>query len=168
LAADAAVFPTFQAVIDSWEQMVETPAYALYHISLLPPDTAVPLATFTHQTGTIALMDVAWDQETAVAGDSITLRTGWLKQAPPQPVKIFMHLTDASGNIVAQWDGLGAAWEGWRANDGLLQRHTLTIPETAFPGTYQIWAGLYHPGTGERWQTDSGDRILLSELVIEE
>jgi hypothetical protein len=168
LAADAAVFPTFQAVIDSWEQMVETPAYALYHIPLLPPGTAVPLATFTHQTGTIVLMDVAWEQDTSVAGDTIALRTDWLKQAPPQPVKIFMHLTDASGNIVAQWDGLGAAWEGWRADDALLQRHTLTIPETAFPGTYQIWAGLYHPGTGERWQTDSGDRILLSELVIGE
>jgi hypothetical protein len=168
LAAGTTVSPPFQAVIDSWEKATETPTYKLYRIPPLPPDTAVPLATFTNETGTIALMDIVWEQETAVAGEPFTLRTGWLKAASPQPLKIFLHLIAPGENIVAQWDGLGAAWEGWRADDVLWQYHTLAVPGGDVAGTYQIWAGLYHPDTGERWQSETGDRLLLGELVIGE
>ena len=86
-----------------------------------------------------------------------------------------MHLVDDTGNIVGQWDGSGAAWEGWREQDELIQQHDIQLPDTMPPGTYQIWAGLYDPGTGQRWQifspSDSqqeGDnRFFLGELIVD-
>ena len=107
-------------------------------------------------------------ETTAVPGPSLTLITRWQKQPPPQPVKIFIHLTGPGGEIVSQWDGLGAAWEGWQSNAKLLQLAPLPLPPVLPPGDYQSWAGLYHPETGERWLTKGEDRALLFEINVEE
>jgi hypothetical protein len=34
------------------------------------------------------------------------------------------------------------------------------------PGDYEVWLGVYLPGSGERWQTAAGDdRLLLSMIA---
>ncbi|MCA9933843.1 MAG: glycosyltransferase family 39 protein [Anaerolineales bacterium] len=141
--------------------------YVLYHMPPLP-ETAVAQAAFTHNEGQVLLLDVEGVPETAVATNTLQLTTHWLKNAPPQPIKIFIHLTDAAGSIVAQWDGLGAPWQGWRAEDHLWQTHTLALPADMAPGSYQLWIGLYDPDTGTRWQLASAaDRYLLDTLEIQ-
>jgi hypothetical protein len=78
-------------------------------------------------------------------------------------------MTDVEEKIVAQWDGLGAAWEGWREGDLLVQAHEIPVPQNISEGSYQLWTGLYDPETGTRWQLESGDdRLLLGELQIRE
>ena len=66
--------------------------------------------------------------------------------------------------IVAQWDGFGAAWEGWRQGDTLLQIHELSLPEEALQTPLKLVIGLYNPLTGERWQTESG--ISYFEVTV--
>jgi hypothetical protein len=143
----------------------QTPHYTLYQLPPLPEPQAAE-AEFTGENGRILLLNVDGLPETAVSGDNITLTTQWYKQAPPEPIKLFLHLTDETGQIVTQWDGFGAPWEGWRAGDYFWQSHTLTIPADTPPGTYQLWLGLYHPGTNTRWRLPDGDRALIASLEI--
>ena len=71
------------------------------------------------------------------------------------PVQFFVHALAEDGRIVAQWDGLGAAWEGWLESDTLLHVHELSwSDEMAAPA--RLVTGLYDPQTGLRWQTESG------------
>jgi len=102
---------------------------------------------------------------------SVTLVTYWRVQARPEgQLRIFVHLIDAQGNIVAQYDGLDIPPEGWYRGDVLVQRHTLAIPkdrDTA--GVYQLKVGLYDPETLDRLQpldstgTSLGSYILLGD-----
>jgi hypothetical protein len=81
-----------------------------------------------------------------------------------QPLKIFVHALDADGRLLAQWDGLGANWQGWRTGDTLVQVHTLPWPDDALPEPVLITTGLYNPQSGERWLTEEGlDHVQLRE-----
>jgi hypothetical protein len=84
------------------------------------------------------------------------------------PLKIYLHLVDESGQIVAQWDGLDIAWEGWRAGDTLWQQHKMDLPPELPPEQYELHLGLYDLETGTRWLTSAGaDYLLLDSLVID-
>jgi len=87
---------------------------------------------------------------------SIVLQTAWQQNGPAQPVQIFVHALAEDGRIVAQWDGLGAAWEGWHEGDTLLQMHELSLPEAESMTEVRLVTGLYNPQTDSRWQTESG------------
>ena len=110
-------------------------------------------ARFSSGDGRIALLHAAVVEKN---GSEMVLQTTWRQQGSPQQLQIFIHAVDEDGRIVAQWDGLGAAWEGWRAGDTLLHVHELTLPENETDGALTIVTGLYNPQTGERWLTESG------------
>ncbi|PID86588.1 MAG: hypothetical protein CSB13_03650 [Chloroflexi bacterium] len=148
------------------ELMAENSDYALYQYPALALAPAV--AVFEQDGERIAFLGGTGVPETAVSGNTLSFATNWLKQASPQPIKIFIHLVDADGNVVAQWDGLTAPWAGWREDDWLQQNHQLLLPVGTPAGTYTLRAGLYHPETDERWRLPDGtDFIVLAEIVVE-
>lgn len=100
------------------------------------------------------------------ADDTLRVRTTWRQIGSPQPVKIFVHVLDEEGTILAQWDGLRAAWLGWLPGDTLI--HTHEISTAGLPaGDYRVVAGLYDPESLNRWRSPSGqDAIELGELPI--
>lgn len=140
--------------------------YTLYQLAE-PDEAALPYpfapveVTFAQAEGTIHLAE--WTNLTAPAGE-VVLLTVWEQETRPQPVKMFIHLTSPDGTIITQWDGLGVMWEGWREGATLYQLHRLTVPPDVSAGIYQLWAGLYHPDTLQRWMTSSGDPVLLGEV----
>jgi hypothetical protein len=96
----------------------------------------------------------------------LTVVTAWRQEGDPQPVKIFIHLLDEAGALVAQWDGLDAPWEGWRKGDTLLHVHEIDTAGLG-PGAYRLVAGLYDPESLQRWQLDSGrDYIELGVVTV--
>lgn len=100
--------------------------------------------------------------------DIIQLTTRWRNETGPVPLKIYVHLLDASGQIVSQWDGLDVAWEGWRAGDRLWQQHELRLPAPFPVGRYQLHVGLYDPETAVRWQTTAGtDFVEVGTIEVE-
>lgn len=107
------------------------------------------------------------DATTISFGDgTLTVVTGWRQGGAPRPIKLYVHLRDAADQIVAQWDGLGTAWEGWRLGDTLIQAATLPIPESLPPGEYRLVAGLYDPLTNQRWRfADGRDGVELTPFV---
>lgn len=98
-------------------------------------------------------------------GHLLSILTTWQQRSEPAPVKIFIHLLDDDGAIVAQWDGLGAAWQGWRMGDVLTQQHMLQLPSDLPAGTYPMVAGLYDPQTLERWHLPDGAEFVELEVI---
>jgi hypothetical protein len=109
------------------------------------------LARFSRDGGQVILEQV---QMLDNDGPNILLQSTWRQDGTAQDQKIFVHALDEDGRILSQWDGLGAAWEGWLQGDTLLQLHELPWPDETPPA--KLVLGLYNPQTGARWQTGSG------------
>lgn len=150
-----------------WELAAQTAVYRLYRLPPMDDGRKQPRVEFTASGGAIGLLNWAVDK-TAVPGQTLTVTTHWFKTSSPEPVKIFLHLTDAAGNIVAQWDGLGAKWQGWRPQSLLRHTHAIPLPADLPPGRYDVRLGLYNPENGRRLLTTAGqDSIVLGDVLIE-
>ncbi len=75
----------------------------------------------------------------------------------PRQVRVFLHLVDANGDIIAQHDTIGYPSPEWRADDRFLNLHTLTVPDgvegvegVEIETCSLVW-GLYDIATGERY-----------------
>ncbi len=167
LSSEIVIASHYNRYAEVLREEAKAPTYTLYFDLAVRKDEGRMVA-FTD--GALGKISLAWasEPELPAVSNTIILQTAWFTESSPRPVRIFIHLTNTNNDLIAQWDGLGAAWEGWRAGDVLLQTHTLTIPDNAPPGTYQLWTGLYHPATGQRWQVGSADRYLIDEIEIGE
>ena len=163
IGADVILPPNLATIMmDRFTVVASNERYTLYHGRFEPALVETAAVRFANETGLAALLS-----PTAITlqGNQLSVTTRWQQHNEPQPIKIFLHLVGPDETIVAQWDGFGAAWEGWREGDMLIQNHQLTLPTTLVAGRYRLWAGLYHPATGQRWQTATGNRRLLGDVV---
>ncbi|HTP08115.1 MAG TPA: hypothetical protein VMP08_07690, partial [Anaerolineae bacterium] len=95
--------------------------------------------------------------------DHLTLVTYWRAgEQPIAPLRLFAHVLDADGNLIAQSDRLDAAPEGWRAGDIIAQAQRIDLPPNATPHSLAI--GLYNPDTQQRLPTSAGDELILNNL----
>lgn len=146
------------------ELVVHNDRYAIYRLQDDGEETAVS-QSFRLADSKIEFLD---GTELSQQSDVIQLTTHWRNETGPVPLKIYVHLLDASGQIVSQWDGLDAAWEGWRAGDRLWQQHELRLPAPLPVGRYQLHVGLYDPETAVRWQTAAGtDFVAVGTIEVE-
>ncbi|MEM9776381.1 MAG: hypothetical protein AAF902_17525, partial [Chloroflexota bacterium] len=80
----------------------------------------------------------------------------------PESYRVFIHLLDADGNIVAQADGVPAAWSrpttGWRPGEFVVDAHTIDLPDGVDIVSTRI--GLYAADSGVRLQLGTGDDSL--------
>ncbi|MCB8976423.1 MAG: phospholipid carrier-dependent glycosyltransferase [Ardenticatenaceae bacterium] len=146
------------------ELVTQGEQYALYRVQNEGEATAVS-QSFSLADNKIEFLG---GTELSQQSDAIQLTTRWRNETGPVPVKIYVHLLDASGQIVTQWDGLDAAWEGWRAGDMLWQQHELLLPVPLTVGRYQLHVGLYDSETAVRWQTAAGtDFVEVGTIEVE-
>jgi len=154
-----------QAIAPYLEGMVvvedNSPEYQLarYDVPELPEDI---LAEFNLDDGRVRMLETTSSIESKT---DLIVTTIWEQVGKPRPLMIFIHVYGSDGQIVAQWDGLGAAWEGWRTGDGLIQVHEISLPEGLPSGTYQLVAGVYEPDTGRRWLSEQGLDYIELELL---
>jgi hypothetical protein len=96
-------------------------------------------------------------------GAPLTLLTYWRVEKPPSfPVKIFVHLTDESGDLIDQSDGLGSPAQRWMREDLIIQKHTLSLPQDrSDDALYTLQVGLYNPSSGQRLSADGADRLFI-------
>ncbi len=114
------------------ENVAQTGDYELARFEA-PSSSPGSLADFRLGPGHVQLQ-----QAEIVDGDEaeLTVVTRWKQEGEAQPLKLFVHAVGADGQLLAQWDGLGADWQGWRTGDTLVQVHTLPWPENALPESY--------------------------------
>jgi hypothetical protein len=110
-----------------------------------------------------------------LTGDGLTLVSYWRVDNNHAAIRwsslrIFVHLLDGEGRVVAQHDGLDVRLEGLQAGDEVAQLHRLPVSAELVPGPYALQIGLYEPETNTRLTvlTPSGpvDRILLHSFVF--
>jgi len=95
--------------------------------------------------------------------DHLTLRLFWESgKGPARDWITYIHLTDAQGNLVAQFDGPAfdglQQTSGWNSDSLYIDSRQLELPADLAPGTYLFRIGLYSFSTGERlpFQPDNG------------
>jgi hypothetical protein len=122
---------------------------------------------------------LGYDVEPVVRlGESVEVTLYWqARQEMEISYKVFVHLYDTEGNIVAQQDrvpGLGARpTTAWEVGEVLGDRYTLSVSSQSAPGTYRVAVGLCDPNTGQRLRVHapdgerlSQDRILLGTVEV--
>ena len=82
----------------------------------------------------------------------------------PTSYRVFIHLVNTDGQILAQADGEPASWSrpttGWVPGEYILDEHSLTLPPT-LPPNASLRIGLYDPATGQRLQAVGGEFVVV-------
>ena len=127
-----------------------------------PPVMAVdsPTLVAAWQDG-LALQSIEFP-DTASAGQPIPVRAVWAASRQiDRSYTLFIHLIDAQGQLVAQYDGrpLNGDWPTtcWQPNHSFADNYTMTTSDKLPNGTYRLQLGFY--------SLPEGERLALSEPV---
>jgi 4-amino-4-deoxy-L-arabinose transferase-like glycosyltransferase len=142
----------------------ERPSYAMYTLPPAPALSEQPVTFFVDGVPVLALHTVSRTQP----GDEATLYTLWQVLAPlPADLAIFLHVSDDTGEVAAQFDGLDAAAQTLYPDDVILQRHVITPPPDTAAGPLALQLGLYRRSDGSRLQTaDKRDVIDVGQCSV--
>ena len=132
-------------------------AYALYqwpNTLAWPPATASAAPSPIPFGQTLALVGHEW----LPTGENLELITFWeVLGETTADLKLFVHVVDAAGQIVAQHDGLDIRPLGWQAGDYLAQWHTIPRPPAWDEATYTVRVGVYNAADFTRLPTAEGE-----------
>ncbi len=158
--------------IYSWQaQWASQPPIPVGAVTIAAPDrsfTPPPVAIETNASlGNVAELLGA---DVTRQADSLQLRLVWRSLAETAvSYRVFVHLRDAAGQIVAQSDAEPAAWSrpttGWLPDEIILDDHQLTLPPDLPPGAYTLLVGLYDPTTAARLHLPDGDDAVFLQTV---
>jgi hypothetical protein len=111
--------------------------------------------------------------EAVRAGGNLHVTLYWQGQREmAQSYKVFVHVYDGAGNIVAQRDwlpGLGVKpTSGWAAGEVVADRHIVPVGEDVGAGEYRVAVGMYDEGSGDRLATygPDGERLDQDRIVL--
>ena len=155
---------------DTW---ISTVRLVVYGTGALPD---MPIVSLGARFGdTIALEGYALPQTTFAPGDVVPLTLFWRAESTPaERYKIFVHLVDAGGALVAQTDsepGGGFTLTSlWSPGESLTDRYGVLVPPDSAPGEYRLLVGMYG-FSGERLPVTldgqpAGDALPLTTLTV--
>jgi hypothetical protein len=123
---------------------------------------------------------LAYDVQPMVkAGENLEVTLYWQAQREMDTsYKVFVHLYDGEGEMIAQRDRLPALGarptSAWERGEIVADRYCVPIGSDIAAGRYQVAVGLYNPQTGERLAAFSSheerltqDRIPLGSIEVE-
>ncbi len=119
----------------------------------------------------IMLQDYQLDQREARAGDVLTLTLNWrAERTPSMRTKVFVHLIDANGTLIAQRDGEPMSdlriTTTWRAGEIIADNYGVFIEPGTPPGEYKIVIGMYRVDNGARLRIGAGDQLIVGKLQV--
>ncbi len=120
----------------------------------------------------ITLLGYTMDQNTIKAGEVLALTLFWrTDRGIGTRYKIFVHLLDPRGFVIAQRDAEPLAGlrptNSWQAGESIRDAYGLFVPFGTPPLTYQIEIGLYDLDSGQRLKNSSADdRLLLDPIQV--
>ena len=143
-------------------------------------EAAAPRYRVTAQFGdSIQLIGYSLVPEEARSGEDLELTLYWSAihtAAIGTDEKVFLHVVDESGRIIAQHDGEPVEGRrptgSWQEGDLVIDTHGLVWQVDAYSGPATIYVGLYDPGTGERLSVSGaegqapGDALALGKIEV--
>lgn len=138
-----------------------------------------PLAVMFGDPVVANLAGVELEEMVLTPGSVLPLTLFWQAQRETDTnYQIFVHLTTADDEIVAQQDILPVngtrPTTSWRTGEVLVDKHEVWVGTEVPPGRYELWVGLYNVTTGERLSVfEEGamladGRYLLGMIVVED
>lgn len=122
----------------------------------------------------IALQDLRIGTNGIHRGDKIDLTLYWRSLAPVAAEhKVFVHVFDDTGSIVAQEDQEPLAGHlptsKWQSGDVVADPYMLSVPSTARSRTYQVAIGLYDAKTSARLPIAglSDSQLVVAEFMLD-
>lgn len=146
----------------------------------LAPEIPPPPPVSLQFDGGVALAGVrvtAARRAASPAGWMVGVYLRWAPQnALPRSYKVFVHLVDEQGRLVAQDDGVPAVWTypttAWKGGETLIDFHSIALADP-IPARLSMLVGLYDEQTGERLgRLDAGrervdDKAHVGTLTLE-
>lgn len=161
----------------AWDAWYGSIQLVLYGTSLGEETTALERPVGASLDDTISL-EGYWLRDEEVRGEDIlrfTLRWRTVKRVQ-QDYKVFTHLLDGDGTLVAQRDseplGGSSPTTNWYEGEEVLDNYGILIPDGLAPGEYSLVVGMYLPITGERLSPSGEgvrtmeDGILLDTILV--
>jgi hypothetical protein len=111
-------------------------------------------------------------QATAAPGSNLTIKLYWRALAVmDEDYTVFVHLLDASGQIVAHKDdqpeGGKYPTSFWDVGETVADGYIVALPADLAAGDYRLEIGVYRAGDGARLQVrNGGDAITLETLRV--
>ena len=142
------------------------------------PEISCPAVAEFEQPPIIELHGYDISSDLASPGDSIDLTLYWrsLTDDVPETYIVFVHLTDESGQVVAQGDGIPVGGVrptiSWRNQEVIVDDHLIFLPIDSSSGSYTLSMGLFNPFTNVRvplyidGERQEADRLILQEIEI--
>ena len=108
------------------------------------------------------------------AGERVTVTLVWQGlEEMEKSYRVYVHVLGAGGEVLVQSDGEPAGWgrptTGWAVGEVVKDERVLSLPGDAAGGEYEIVAGMYDLGTGERLPLrDGSTSVLVTPLIIKQ
>ncbi len=141
------------------------PSFAVYElpekrpIPVLPLDEPISFANVLKLEG--------YEPLSLKSGEMYHLLTFWqVEDRLPADLRIFVHVIDEAGELVAQHDGFDAVPKGLRAGDTIIQHHVIDLGE-AVGTSFEVQIGLYTIHDQQRLQPIGFHRdiVVLTEMM---
>jgi hypothetical protein len=164
------------AALKEWLDLNLFPAFGqwredtLYLLYLSPTPQMQQLAPEVTFAGGIHLQAAAFTPRTQ-SGDRVAVSLTWIaSEAQTQNYKVFVHLYDADGRLVAQHDAVPAnelrPTQSWQPGQEIIDRHGLWVPRDV-SGQLRLVVGLYDSKTGTRLTlADGSDHADLGVVDV--
>jgi hypothetical protein len=171
-------------VIENWldtntfkasERWVGDVRFAIYATSEVPDEQLTPLDMNFGDKVILNSANIA--DEKLTGGDIIQVTLHWSAEILLEDrYKVFIHLVDQDGGIVAQQDsepvGGMSLTNSWQPGEIVIDKQGVVLPETIAPGEYQLLIGLYDindPGTRLQIENLPGnpDNFVLGTIIVE-
>jgi hypothetical protein len=160
----------------AWEAWFGPTQLILYGVAAGPePPSLQPVGADLGENVTLA--SYALRGESFEAGGVLYLTLLWQARGEIDgPYKVFVHLVNGAGQLVAQRDGEPAGGlrptNTWSPGDTITDRVGLYLPPGTPPGDYELLVGMYEPSTLERLPVldakgqEVGDSISLGTVHV--
>jgi hypothetical protein len=154
---------------DEWHGNVRLAVYGI------APAARAPVQPVGIKVGSeITLTSYQLDESQAQPGDILTLTLNWhADRVPAGRYKVFVHLLNVAGQVVAQRDGEPVGdtriTTSWHAGDSVADNYGIRVPDDP-PAEWRIEIGMYRVEDGSRlpmlWPNGqaAGDHLVLTTV----
>jgi 4-amino-4-deoxy-L-arabinose transferase-like glycosyltransferase len=149
---------------------------ALYGTTERPPVEQPTQMSGARLGEQVELTGIDLADETLAPGDIVPLTLFWRTHGPiPDDLKVFVHLLDAQGQLVAQRDSQPAGGlrptSTWTKDEVIVDRYGVLLPGDLPAGDYRLIAGMYRPASDERLPVhsetnDDQDHVLVGVVRV--
>ncbi len=160
------------------QQRLVLPAVELLHIRITAREHQFQVPVVEHPLNAnlgnkAALLGYRLEPGTAKPSETLQLVLYWQALGSmDERYAVFVHLLDSAGGLVAQQDNepeAGAApTTSWLPGEVIVDRHSLTLPDTLPAGDYRLIVGMYRTDGGQRLPVleTAADSIPLAALRV--